>query len=1045
MNKRPRKGWAAALLALAMLLTCFPAAALAENAQLPEISNGGGGVAALFDSVSAPQDAAALLDGDPVSVGTWAALKEAMQAGGDIVLTADVADPETKAPETDNGYLLVPEGVTVTLDLAGHAVDRAMGDVKGNLEWGVVIWVENNASLTIKDSSGDDSGKITGGYSSWNGGIHVNHGTLVLDGGSITGNRTDGMGAGVTMDGGSFTMNGGKISGNSGRSAVCIRYEAVFTMNGGEISGNTTPLDGGGVSVEGGCSFTMNDGEISGNTATERSGGGVQNAGVFTMTGGRIAGNKAGSGGGVISNGTFTMSGGEISGNTATWDGGGVWLNYANFTLSGGKISNNIAGTNGGGVMCVNDTTVMISGGEISGNRATGEQNPDDENIGYGGGVYCHQVLTISGGEISGNTAARDGGGVYYDVYDGWNTDNGRVESVMSLSGTAAIKGNTAARNGGGVYMNKDFWDSFRFLMDGGEISGNIATENGGGVYAIHNRTNGEPYPFRLLLSGGAIKDNQAKNGGGVYNAGNYLNVNVSELSNDDPKVTLTVTGGEISGNKATENGGGVFCAGYNAGYRGGSNYDSAVFAMSGGRVANNSAVNGGGAYYEAGGIVLNGGEINGNTVTGNGGGVFVISDDFTVSGSASVTGNRRGNAENNVYLQGENLIHIGGALDGASVGVSVDNPEGRGIFTDAYKSGGNTQNPGPAFPSDNDLYIADFSANGNEAELFRTIRKQDITLSDASGAAVTTSTYVYDGTAKTPAVKATWSGETLVENTDYTVSYAGNVNASDVAAVTITGKGAYHGAVTVNFRINKAPIAPTVSLAGWTYGETAKTPVVTGNSGNGAVTYSYAPKGGGSFSATVPTNAGTYTVKAVIAESDNYQSGEASAEFTIAKADITPSVSVTGWAFGANPNAPVVTGNPGAAAVTYSYAPKGGDTFDAAVPTEPGTYAVKAVVAESANYNGGEASGEFTIEPLAVKAVTPNGANVQARVVCGVSDASVYCAVYDNDGKMLAVNVKPVSGAETYDFQFDGVSFDYAKVFLLDADLSPLCEAKHS
>ena len=43
MNKRPRKGWAAALLALAMLLTCFPAAALAENAQLPEISNGGGG------------------------------------------------------------------------------------------------------------------------------------------------------------------------------------------------------------------------------------------------------------------------------------------------------------------------------------------------------------------------------------------------------------------------------------------------------------------------------------------------------------------------------------------------------------------------------------------------------------------------------------------------------------------------------------------------------------------------------------------------------------------------------------------------------------------------------------------------------------------------------------------------------------------------------------------------------------------------------------------------------------------------------------------
>ena len=81
----------------------------------------------------------------------------------------------------------------------------------------------------------------------------------------------------------------------------------------------------------------------------------------------------------------------------------------------------------------------------------------------------------------------------------------------------------------------------------------------------------------------------------------------------------------------------------------------------------------------------------------------------------------------------------------------------------------------------------------------------------------------------------------------------------------------------------------------------------------------------------------------------------------------------------------------------------------------------------------------------VAIKAVTPNGANVQASVACGVSSASVYCAVYNSDGKMLAAKVKPVTGAETYDFAFDGVSFDYAKVFLLHADLSPLCEAGHS
>ena len=792
---------------------------------------------------------AALSDG-AVSVETWAALKEAMRTGGDIVLTTDVADPDAKAPDTDNGYLLVPEGVTVTLDLAGHAVDRAMGDIKGDFEKGVVIWVENNASLTIQDSSGNDSGKITGGYSGWNGGILVKGGTLVLDGGSIPGNRTEGMGAGVTMDGGSFTMNGGKISGNSGRSAVCIRYEAVFTMNGGEISGNTTPLEGGGVYVEGGCSFTMNDGEISGNTAA-RDGGGVRTSGAtFTMNGGKISGNTAGSGGGVSTGGTFVMSGGEISGNTATEDGGGVWLNYAKFTLSGGKISNNTAARNGGGVMCFNNTTIAMSGGEISGNRATGELNPDDQNIGRGGGVYCHQALDMSGGEISGNTAANDGGGVYYDVYDGYED----IESAMSLSGTAAIKGN-AARNGGGVYFHNPYGTKFGFTMSGGEISSNAASENGGGVYAVHSwRGYSEnPPDFTLLLSGGAIKNNQAVNGGGVYNAGN-AGFGGNAVSADDPKVTLTVTGGEISGNKATENGGGVFGAGYEPDNRDASNFDSAAFVMSGGRVADNSAANGGGVYHEAGNVTLSGGAVTANAATENGGGAFVASDTLTVSGPASVTGNRGGN----VYLKDKNLIRVGGKLDGASVGVSTDDPEGRGIFTDAYKSAGNAENPASAFLSDNDLYIADFSADGNEAELYRTIRKQDIALSDADGAPVTSATYVYDGTAKTPSVKATWSGETLVENTDYVVSYSDNVNASDAACVTLTGQGRYRGAVTVNFTIAKAPIAPTVALDGWTYGETPKTPSVTGNPGNGAVTYSYAPAGSASFSATVPTDAGT-------------------------------------------------------------------------------------------------------------------------------------------------------------------------------------------
>ena len=81
--------------------------------------------------------------------------------------------------------------------------------------------------------------------------------------------------------------------------------------------------------------------------------------------------------------------------------------------------------------------------------------------------------------------------------------------------------------------------------------------------------------------------------------------------------------------------------------------------------------------------------------------------------------------------------------------------------------------------------------------------------------------------------------------------------------------------------------INPTVSIEGWTYGGTAKTPTVSGNTGDGQVTYLYT--GGNNYSsADAPTNAGSYTVKASIAASGKYAAGECTANFTIAKADFS-------------------------------------------------------------------------------------------------------------------------------------------------------------
>ena len=64
--------------------------------------------------------------------------------------------------------------------------------------------------------------------------------------------------------------------------------------------------------------------------------------------------------------------------------------------------------------------------------------------------------------------------------------------------------------------------------------------------------------------------------------------------------------------------------------------------------------------------------------------------------------------------------------------------------------------------------------------------------------------TFVYDGNEKKPAVTVTYDGQTLTENTSYTLTYADNKNAG-TASVTIKGKNSLHGQIVEYFTIQKA------------------------------------------------------------------------------------------------------------------------------------------------------------------------------------------------------------------------------------------------
>ena len=105
--------------------------------------------------------------------------------------------------------------------------------------------------------------------------------------------------------------------------------------------------------------------------------------------------------------------------------------------------------------------------------------------------------------------------------------------------------------------------------------------------------------------------------------------------------------------------------------------------------------------------------------------------------------------------------------------------------------------------------------------------------------ATLATTSYTYDGTAKTPAVTVKDGSTALTNGTHYTVAYSNNVNAG-TGKVTITGKGNYTGTKELTFTINKA--TGTLSLSAT----------------SGTITY----PSNGSFTITSNTSGGTLSVK---------------------------------------------------------------------------------------------------------------------------------------------------------------------------------------
>lgn len=159
-----------------------------------------------------------------------------------------------------------------------------------------------------------------------------------------------------------------------------------------------------------------------------------------------------------------------------------------------------------------------------------------------------------------------------------------------------------------------------------------------------------------------------------------------------------------------------------------------------------------------------------------------------------------------------------------------------------------------------------------------------------------------------------------------------------------------------------------SLTIEGWTYGENAKTPIATATFGTPSFTYSTEETG--EYEATVPSNAGTYYVKATVAESDEYKSAEKVTSFTIAKAnDFIGALTAPEEPIYCGEALPTSFGKVKAKSgttLTYKYSKDGTTYVDAIAASEvvAGKYYAKAYSAGNKNYNGGESEAvEITVE----------------------------------------------------------------------------------
>lgn len=193
-------------------------------------------------------------------------------------------------------------------------------------------------------------------------------------------------------------------------------------------------------------------------------------------------------------------------------------------------------------------------------------------------------------------------------------------------------------------------------------------------------------------------------------------------------------------------------------------------------------------------------------------------------------------------------------SLDGETYSTNIPTATNYGNYTVYYKVDGDS--------NVNNVAPATILCSINEKQVTATVElSQD--------------TYTYDGTAKTPVVVVK-DGDTVIDPSEYTVTYSNNTNAGDGTATVIISDnvgGNYEVVGSMTFTINKAnQSAPTASGSTTTYPTTA-TASASGGGGIGSLVWE---------SAQSQTSTGSHTTRARWSGNANYNASDWSNSVTV-------------------------------------------------------------------------------------------------------------------------------------------------------------------